>query len=244
MWMCLKLVWAQECIKVATKKKGQQFKWGPRNMFKLLKWENMLRKPLTASPFTPRSAETWSPWDCLVEFGKWGQSFWRFGTIQNYILYMFQESPVVHVWILSMILLVHTWFGISTSDITVSLQILNSQSSHPTVLFSRCDVLRYIGVLLLSVGTFWNKAQDVLQNLGFHHDPVVASPRWNLPSPRRVDQWAHGCQWMSMATKERAIHWKAKGRRLRMVIEPRKSNHVEQTVISLSKCVCLISWKF
>lgn len=28
MWMSLRLVWAQECIKVATKK-SQQFKWGP-----------------------------------------------------------------------------------------------------------------------------------------------------------------------------------------------------------------------
>lgn len=28
MWMSLKLVWAQECIKVATLK-SQQFKWGP-----------------------------------------------------------------------------------------------------------------------------------------------------------------------------------------------------------------------
>lgn len=59
-----------------------------------------------------------------------------------------------------------------------------------------------------------------------------------------MTQWPHpGCDavdfgpWMSMATKERAIHWKAKGRRLRMVLEPRKSNHVEQTVISV--CVCV-----
>ena len=198
MWMSLRLVWAQECIKVATKK-SQQFKWGPGFLEKdvqAFKVRNMLQKPLTASPSTPRSAETLSPWDCLVEFGKWGQSFWRFGTIQKYILYMFQESLVVHVWILSMILLVHTWLGISTSDITVSLQSLNSQSSHPTVLFSRCDVLRYIGVLLLSVGTFWNKAQDVIQNLGFHHDPVV-SPRL-FPSPM-----AHGCHWR--LRKERFI---------------------------------------
>ena len=170
MWMCLKLIWALwnasrlPLLKVSTSSGILDFR---RNMCKLLKRERMLRKPLTTSPFTPRSAEILSPWDCLLEFGKWGQSLWRFRTIQTYILYMFQESLVVNLWILSMILLVHTWFGISPSDIIITDSKFPKFSSNCSVLCSRCDVRRYIGVLLLSVGTFWNKAHDVLQNLGF-----------------------------------------------------------------------------
>ena len=140
MWMSLKLVWAQECIKVATLK-SQQFKWGP----------GFLEKHVQAFKVRKHVAETSDgftihPKKCrnLVTLRLLG-GIWQ---VRPKLLKIWDDSKVYSIYVsgISCCTCVNPKYDITSAYLVwnfyfrQSLQILNSQSSHPTVLFSpvRC----------------------------------------------------------------------------------------------------------